>query len=420
MANQLIQPYVAGTQAAATLPLHDPRYERAHRSRFLRIDIPKLERANSFYVANGRWPSRGWVLLRREDYNNLNLYATNLQLNFADVQTGTQVTLQNLSIVQAQCVSRGIAADPDAIYLVELTDRQGIAWNKWFEFPTESDYNVRSPAYPQQFYSGSLLAGSPFTWSQMLSDLWGQMASILFAYPGLPITPSGTPENFSFPGTTAWGAVNLILDLLGCTVASNLQSATAPYSIVQGGTADANFTALQAKYAPVLQDDLEWIDTGSGRVPGTVLVLFHRRNDQYGTEETIRNDALQWFTTPFYSVPVTSPAPFNNAPGMHYIWCEFTVRFDINNNPLPADVATANAIAAERVNQYFARIYRQTLGYMRQVYTGVLPFVTGSQVDGVCWRQDYKDGRQGWVTEIVRGPDPAWEEVRVGTREEMY
>ena len=33
---------------------------------------------------------------------------------------------------------------------------------------------------------------------------------------------------------------------------------------------------LQAKYAFILEEDLEWIDVGSGRVPGSVIVLFHR------------------------------------------------------------------------------------------------------------------------------------------------
>lgn len=49
---------------------------------------------------------------------------------------------------------------------------------------------------------------------------------------------------------------------------------------------------------------------------------------------------------------------------------------------------------------------------MSQVYTGALPFVTGSQVDGVRYYQDYNDqDRQGWKTELVRGPYPPWAEV---------
>ena len=139
-------------------------------------------------------------------------------------------------------------------------------------------------------------------------------------------------------------------------------------------------------------------------MPASVTVLFHRRNQVYGTEETVRRDTLQWSTTPLYSVTVAAPATFSGAVGTHTLWDDFTVRFDTDGNAVAADVTTAAAIAAARSQQYFNDIYNGTTGYMRQVYTGTVPFVTGSQVDGVIWRQDRRV-RQGWITEIWRGGD---------------
>ena len=81
---------------------------------------------------------------------------------------------------------------------------------------------------------------------------------------------------------------------------------------------------------------------------------------------------------------------------------------------LAADVTTAATTAAERVTQFFNRIYRGTAGAMCQTYSGVLPFTSGSLVDGVRWYNtglmSGKPEYAGWRTEIVRGY--VWEEAK--------
>jgi hypothetical protein len=382
------------------LPLIDPRRIRRARLRYRRDAIPELDKANTFYITAGRWPSVGWILMTRANYDKINPYATNLQLQICDL-TNPPLVFKNLTVVQARCVSRGIAADPDAIYLIQITDAQGILYNPWFQYPTVSQYNVEAPAYPGTFYGGV-----SWTWASMIQDLWQQMA-LLGPFPGLPSTPAGTPEGFIFPGVSAWEALNEILDYLGFSIASNFLN-TNPYAIVAVGAADNVFTALQTAQVKNLEDDLEYIDSGSGRVPAQVVVYFHRRNQFYGTEETVRADSLQWQLTPNYSVTVNGPVQFSGASGTAYLWSYFTVRYDVNNNPLAADVTTAATIAAQDAANFYSRIYRSTLGFMRQTYTGALPFVTGSQVDGVRYYQTFKQGdaderRAGWRTEIIRG-----------------
>ncbi len=415
-----------GQSSSQQYGLLDPREVRDNRVRFRREAIPLLERINSFYCPNGRWPSRGWILLPRFEYNKINTYSDAFQLNIGDpTQPDNVATLMNLSIVQAQCVTRGLASDPNALYLIELTDDRGILYNKWFQTPTTSMYNIRSLAYPQAFHPQSM-NGTPspgagcttWTWTTMLQDLWNQMnvldgGNVLGNWPGLPsgITISGTPEGFWFPGVSAWYALNDILEHIGLTIACDLTK-TNPFTIIQLGATDSAFTALQAKYLDNLEDDLEWIDTGAGRVPTSVKVLFRRRNQVYGTEETVTygDDGLakQWDMSPYYSVLVSAPVFFTGAVGTSFLWSDFTVRYDQEGNPLTADVTVANQIAQERVNQYFAKIYRQTAGFMTQTYTRALPFVTGSQVDGVKWFQDYSYDEAGWRTQIVRGSYPPW------------
>lgn len=415
-----------------TYRLFDPRALRAARIRFLRDTIPELALANSIYIPGDSYPARGWILLTAYDYGQLRdttrtgLYGTNYALQIDEcipASTGglAPLTLQNLVIVQARCVSTGLTGDASAIYLVELTDRRGVLVNPWFQAPTASYYNVRAPAYsnPDQYYDGSLPPGAggvPWTWDQMVGDLWGQMGSMLGAtYPHLPFVPGGTPEGWSFPGVTAWTAMNRILRHLGCSVAVDLRSATAPYTISLDGGDDPVFTALQAASVTSnrLVDDLAYIDAGSGRTPATVKVCFHRRNQYYGTEETIRLDSYQWEMRGLYGVTVAAPAAFAASVGTHYLWDDFTIRYDENGIPLAVDVATATTIAAERAAEYYARIARGTSGYMRQLYTGTIPFVTGGLVDGVAYRQDFRDNHQrhGWLTEIARGMDDPWPEV---------
>ena len=388
-------------------PLIDPRCIREHRERFRRDLFPELNRANSYYSMAGRWPDVGWLLLDRGSYVKLNQYANNLQLNIQDF-VNPPITISNISIVQARCVTRGIASDPNSIYLVQITNNEGVIYNPWFQVPTNSQYNVRAPAYDGSYYSNTINGGTPWTWDGMVGNLWGQ-SSLLGTYPHLPITPTGTPENFIFTGSPLWEAINHIMDYLGLTISGNYPS----YVINVAGATDNTYTALTNKYAGNLEDLMDYIDGGSGRVPSQVVVYFHRRNQYYGTEETVRADSYQWQNTPIYSVTVAGPSQFSGAAGTGYLWSDFTVRYDMNGSPLAADVTTAAAIAAERVTQYYNTIFRGTAGFLRQTYSGLCPFITGSQVDGVRWYNTGMlgdiDAWGGWRTEVVRGF--IWEEV---------
>lgn len=384
---------------------------REHRDRFRRDALKDLQYANSYYSMSGRWPDKGWILIDRNSYNKIRnigngIYANNLQLNFQDFVNPT-LTISNLSIVQARCVTRGLATDNNAIYLVQLTNNQGVLYSPWFQYPVNAQYNVRVPSYESQYYTWSLNSGSTWTWDTMLNDLWSR-TTLLGTYPHLPSTPTGTPENFILVGVPLWSSITRILEYLGMSVVNDYPN----FSIVTSGASDASFTALQSKYAKYLEDDMEYIDGGSGRVPSQMVVYFHRRNQYYGTEETVRNDQFNWQATPSYSITVSSPATFTNSAGVGHLWSDFTVRYDQDGNPLAADVTTASTIAQERAIQFYNNIFRGTTGFMRQVYSGVLPFTTGSLVDGVRWYNGTSGNGEpygGWRTEIIRGY--SWEEA---------
>lgn len=404
-----------GPSASFNFPLVDPRCIREHRGRFRRDLFPELELANSYYSMAGRWPDVGWLLLDRDSYNkiagtsNAGAYSSTLQLTIGDF-VNAPLTISNLSIVQARCVTRGLPSDANAIYLVQVTNNEGVLYNPWFQFPVNAQYNVESPAYDGSFYLDTTDAGTDWTWDSMVGDLWGKASSLLGTYPGLPITPTGTPEGFIFVGIPLWEAISEIMEYLGLAVSGNFPA----FSIVVPGAADAAYSALVAKYSKYLEDSMDYLDQGSGRVPSSVIVYFHTRYKVYGKEETVRKDAQQWQTLQPHSITVSSPSSFLNATGTGYLWSDFMVRLDHNGDPLAADLVEAQSIAAERATQFFNTIYRGTQGFSRQVYSGVLPFTTGSLVDGVRWFNTGLLGKSddpwcGWRTEVIRGY--LWEEV---------
>lgn len=366
------------------IPLCDPRPIIVARNRFKRIEIPELLEANSFCCS--RTTSKGYILVRREDFVRLDSYSTALQLT-----VGTLV-LKNLSIIQAQCVSRGLAADANALYLVELTDGRGILKNRWFQFPLNAQYNVRSPAYPQEYYSES---SGTWTWSTMAGDIWSRMSAFLGSYPGLPITPVGSPENWKFCGVSAFDALCSILTHLGMSIACDLTQDN-PFTVVYNDATDTAFDTLTERYAKNLEDDFEWIDLGSGRVPKTIIVYFRLRNAQYGQEETVRRDAHQESSTPYYPVTVTAPARFANAVGTHFLHSDFTIRQDIDGVADATDVTTATTIADDLVTKYYASIHGANWQRISRIYAGALPFATGSKVSEVKWTN-------GWKTHVMLG-----------------
>lgn len=379
-----------------------------NRERFRRDAEPLLERVNHFYAASGEYPFRGWVLLPRYEYDQIDKYSRTLQVEIDDsTQPDNIGTLKNLAIVQAQCVTRGIASDPDALYLIELTDGRGLVSNRWFDTPILEQYNIRAPAYPHgTYYTDSMDEnGVPWTWATLLQNMWEHAEIMLGAWPGLPngYSPPGSPEEFWFEGVAVWPQFNAILAHLGLSVAYDPASA-APYSIVASDAADSVLAALQARYANRLEEDREWIDVGAGRVPALVTVYFRRRNEFYGSEETVRRDSGQWSTSSIYQVSLGS-ADYPDSVGRHHIWSDYTVRYDKNGTVNDGDAVTASAIAQQLVTRYYNRI--DPGGHLNQTYAGALPFTTGSMVDGVCWYM--KNG--GWRTQIVSGPCPPWPNI---------
>jgi hypothetical protein len=255
---------------------------RALRDSLLRAGVP----VDSWWGLPNQWcdvqgvqSGQGWLLLPRSALDVLDLDADHdltFSLDASEIQGPPLPTLtvvhRSLHVVLATSASPGMRGDPNEPFLVELADRRRIL----HAVPIDGAYNVRSTPGGSAYFSATLSGGvTPWTWATMAADVWEAVetgAGSLGVFPGLPFTPSGTPENFSFWGWPALDALGAILGRIGCAL--NLDTQTDTFSIVRVAEEDAvNNAVLTARDGLRVWDDSFQYPV-RGRVPETVRVLF--------------------------------------------------------------------------------------------------------------------------------------------------
>lgn len=384
-----------------------------------RLGLPEPDgfgRANGVLNPLGQGPARGWLLLLRRHLLALDLDA--LHAVTLDDGLGRVLVLYNLVVArEPACVTPGATADPDAVYLVELADSRWRVHNPYYSVPANKQYNVRAPGWGGAYYDDSRNAGSDWTWSTLAGDLWGLMSTQLGTFPGLPVTPDGTPEGWAFPGVPAWPALCRVLHRIGCAVACDLTRPTSQYSVVQVGATDAAATAALALASGRKILDREYLPQVRGRVPYGVRVYFHRQNEHYGTEETTQKTSSQWQTASVYSVDVAGPDAADAEPGVyHPVWDDLPALYDYAGSVTNA--AACSTRATERANDFYRMLRATGGGRLHQAYSGLLRLSASSVLRGVAWRQDPLGlgggDPGGMITEVVRHPFRTLEADDVG------
>jgi hypothetical protein len=367
---------------------------------------PNFGRANSLLNPLGEAPARGWFLLLRQHFNKLNVNA--LLTLLMDDGLGHQVGAAGLVITrEPTCITpSGDPFDPNACLMVEVADARWRCHNPYYSIPADKQYNVPASGWKDQYYQQSLNGSSPWTWDQMVGDLWGLMSAQLGNYPGLPITPDGVPTSYRFLGVSAWQSLCLILDTLGCAVAWN--AATSTYSIVQIGGPDLlTTTALTLVQGRVILDR-QMPAVFRGRAPSGVRVHFHRVQQYYGTEPATEQDNTQFVMNSVYTVDVTAPAAFAGEPGVfHPLWDDLPAIYDVNG--VLQNSADLTTRAQNRSAAYFATILGTGGSRLHQIFTGIVPVSPSATLRGVIWRQDLQgigdaDHPGGLLTEVFRVP----------------
>lgn len=374
-----------------TIPVRNPLTERG-------IATVDLSRVNTLLNPLGKTPCRGWFLLLSTHLDSIDLNGLH-SVTYNDDRWG-EVKARNLVIAREPVKVHYTMNTGESLscFLVEVTDRRGQLSNPIFQQAVNKLYNVREPGYGASYYTATTNGGTAWTWAELIQDLWEAMP-LLGTFPGLPVTPAGTPEGWIFQGVSAWESLCMILEHAGCAVACDLTLETDQYSIVEVGTADATIDSLIAELEADHRKlhDAEFKTVARGRIPYGVRVFFH----------TIRGDSatVPWLVNSVYTVDIVGPDSATAEPGLyHPVWSDTPAIYDASSTLTNA--AALATIAQEQADEYFANIRGAGGTRLHRIYDGAADIHPTGTIKGVSWKQNplplAEEG--GIVTEIIRHP----------------
>ena len=364
-------------------------------------------KANSYTNPLGKEPGNLWLLMRRKDVYEMTATGT-YSLTIVDTPNNQTVTAPGFSIVKAYSVVLAEAETDDAVYLVQAQDARGdMAYSS-----INKQYNIRHPA-PNAFsgatlyYPESLNSGSIWTWETMFGDIWTNLPDSAGSAPTLPYTPHGTPEGFRFIGVSAWDALHVVLEKIGCT--TKYEPTGGAITVVRLGTTDQTLTTTFEDLKPRLMYEGDPL-TGffASSMPETIEVFFRRKDEYYGTESDTPRTG-NWEMTPAYSKTVATGVDGAASGSIFPVWDDLPALWSSTTGTW-SNSATMDARAAEVASNIEDRIRREQERLAR-IYSGIVTSVPpGPEVSEVKWRH-YGDSRAGTevgtVTEIRnRPPEP--------------
>lgn len=176
---------------------------------------PWIGNANRFTSPVGLRPGYGGILIQRSSLNKLTSAIRGYNLTFTATPANAKSeskTLKNIRMVGTPiAISPGVRGDGDTTFFVELADRRvdcvGLCGKR---------YNWRiMPDCPYETFS--LNTGTAWTWTELFTDLWDAVGC-LGEFPGLPVTPTGTPDQIDGMASRASDVLEDLLLLNGMGV----------------------------------------------------------------------------------------------------------------------------------------------------------------------------------------------------------
>jgi len=354
-----------------------------------------VDKPNAFTCPLGCEPGEGWLLLAKSALDAISpdgTFSGLYDLTFGD-DVGS-ITLKSLVVVSGECLTPGVRGG-DSAYLVRVADR------RWFlkSIIVDVAYNMRSAAdatYLTPTLDGSKTPPAPWTWTQLVEDLWGK-ASMLGVYPGLPFSPDGTPGDVELYQRPFSEALEGVLDRLGCAL--QLDPTLDTFDIVQVGAEDTTEAAATQTLESAGLRIWDGYTTYNVRaeIPEKVRVLFrkipHTRDG----------------TSPYHALDVadTSPASGTQTGTIFAVEDELEAQYAVATL---TNAAALTSRANERATDTFRRLKAAAAG-LRAVYAGVQSdpgILPGSLVDSTRW-SELASGiapSAGLITEVVRAALP--------------
>lgn len=370
-----------------------------------------LGRCNSYVCPLGRSAGYGYLLMKREDVDALSpTQSATLSITERNDATGaivSQANITGLRVHRCWCLTLAEAGTAKAIYLVEVRDCRAQLWMG----SVNKRYNIRMPAPdedtdpPDPYYDDSLNGSSKWTWQEVIDDLWGNLPTCAGNAPTLPYSPGGQPENITFQGVSAWGAINTLLQKIGCEIA--LDPFTDTFSIVRMGTTSQTLsTTLTDLKADRLIYEYDPIDKFHvNEMPETIRVFFYRTEKYYGEEKDTVASA-NWEMDAVRTRDVATGHASASLGSVLTVWDDLSALVQASSGSV-----TNSAALTSRANEVADNIKnRLDTGRMRKVYSGpVSSIVPGAEVTRVSWHFHGHE-RWGHHTEIAFRPEdaPLW------------
>lgn len=332
---------------------------------------PWLTKVNSFRNPMGAGPGLGYLLLSRASLTALGDLSTGKTLLFDDF--ATKITLQNITIIETQCLTPGVRSDAAAVYLVTVADRR----HRIRQIPAGASYNVRDPG-GSGYKPASLNGGTPWTWQEMVDELTDALG---IGTVTLPYSPNGKPENFAFFATYAWEALNLIARRLGCGMVYDQIGDT--FTMVEVGAADATAVAALNEADRFRAWDADPLALASAKMPAAVNVMYPKF--------PAPGDGSNPFDVNQQSLATASP----------YTDSAVYISGDLGS---PAESGqNLSTRASERATKWYQAASDSILNPMLRVYTCLLGSASlktpGKRIKQVAWY----DRGDGLKTELYRG-----------------
>jgi hypothetical protein len=345
-------------------------------------------KANAFSTALGMEPGRGKLLMRFYDLNSLDLNSEH-DLTFSGTDKAHKYTFKRITVRAAECISPGGAGAPNAVFLVDVSDRR----EDLAKIPIDKAYNV-SALDGTEFLANTLNGGAAWTWQGIVDNIVTALGLSTSEFV-LPFTPQGQPENLTYWGVFAWYALNDVLDRIACAV--QYDGATDTFSIVRLGVADSEASAELA----VLEKTRTWdgypFDPVRAWRPEKVRVRFHRRPRP--------TDG----STPYYNVDITLPATTGVIVGTYALLEDDATALGATG--APTNAATLATRAQERADDWIRK--RRDYGRrLLKVFRDFEPDVPGKVLGSTIGRVGFDDRGGPMRTEIKAVPDSVLEKWR--------
>ncbi len=344
-------------------------------------------KANGFQSGLGYEPGEGWILLRLEDLNKL-VTTTDQTLVFSGTDDQHAITLNQLTLAAAECITPGGEGDLNGVFLCRVVDRRF----HLARIPIDAAYNV-SMADGSAFQTGTLNAGVAWTWQTLVDDL-ATKCGLPTSQFVLPFTPNPQPENLTYWGGNAWQALCDVLDRLAC--AAKLDHSANTFSVIRLGVVNALGDAVFDRLKPQSRTwDGYLFDPLRAWLPEKVRVRFLRRPRP--------SDG----SSPYYTKDVTLTATTGVVSGSF-------VQLDDDMTALGATGAPSNsATLATRASERATDWQRKRTSYERRlliIYRDFQPDIPGKVLGATVGRFGVDDRGGPMRTEVVARPDGLLEE----------